>query len=163
MDMLETMTTSALLQLQADILGELRRREVIRSSNNPTGDYAELLFARAMEWTLNGNSSADADAVDSAGNRFQIKSRRLTKENASRQLGFMRRLPDRPFDYLAAVLFNDRFIVQRAAIIPLDLVTAKCAFVASVNAWRFILRDEVWSWDGVVDVTETLRATQSNL
>jgi hypothetical protein len=54
---------SALLELHGDLLAELRRRNVIRSSNNPTGDYGELLFSRAFGWTLNGNSSADADAV----------------------------------------------------------------------------------------------------
>ncbi|MGN6144416.1 MAG: hypothetical protein ACTHOP_12585 [Mesorhizobium sp.] len=163
MILLETMTTASLLELQTDILRELRRREIIRSTNNPTGDYAELLFSRAMGWMLNSNSSADADALDSLGNRFQIKSRRLTKENPSRQLGFMRRLPDRPFDFLAAVLFDDRFRVYRAAIVPLDLVAAKSAFVAGVNAWRFLLRDDVWTWDGVVDATDQLRSAQADL
>jgi hypothetical protein len=35
---------SALLELHGDVLAELRRREIVRSANNPTGDYGELLF-----------------------------------------------------------------------------------------------------------------------
>jgi hypothetical protein len=68
---------SALLELHGDLLAELRRREIVRSANNPTGDYGELLFSRAFGWTLNGNSSADADAIDADGLRYQIKCRRL--------------------------------------------------------------------------------------
>jgi hypothetical protein len=91
----------------ANLLAELRRRNVVRSSNNPTGDYGELLFSRALGWTLNGNSSADADAIDAEGIRYQIKCRRLESPAGSRQLGFIRRLPDRPFDNkLAAVLLD---------------------------------------------------------
>jgi hypothetical protein len=52
---------SALLELHGDLLAGLRRRNVVRSSNNPTGDYGELLYSRDLGWTLNGNSSADAD------------------------------------------------------------------------------------------------------
>lgn len=49
------------VKLHGDLLAELRRRNVVRSFNNPTGDYSELLFSQALGWTLNGNSSADAD------------------------------------------------------------------------------------------------------
>jgi hypothetical protein len=87
---------SALLELHADLLAELRRRSIVRSSNSPTGDYGELLFSRAFGWTLNSNSSADADAIDSEGTRYQIKCRRLEVPGGSRQLGFIRRLPDKP-------------------------------------------------------------------
>ncbi|WP_258599834.1 hypothetical protein [Mesorhizobium sp. AR10] len=93
---------SALLELHGDLLAELRRRKIVRSANNPTGDYGELLFSRAFGWTLNSNSSADADAIDTEGVRYQIKCRKLETLGGSRQLGFIRRLPDRPFDRLAA-------------------------------------------------------------
>jgi hypothetical protein len=97
---------SALLELHADLLAELRKRGVVRSANAPTGDYAEALFASAFGWELNTNSSADADAVDADKVRYQIKCRRLVTPKGSRQLGFIRRLPDRPFDRLAAVLLD---------------------------------------------------------
>lgn len=69
---LTTVPVSSLLELHVDLLVELRRRAVVRSANNPTGDYGELLFARAFGWTLNNNSSADADALDADGVRYQI-------------------------------------------------------------------------------------------
>ena len=150
----------SLLELHADLLAELRRREVVRSANNPTGDYGELLFAKAFGWTLNNNSSADADALDAEGLRYQIKCRRLATPRGSRQLGFIRRLPDRPFDSLAAVLLNARFRVIRAAIIPYEVVEPRSSYVDSVKAWRFMLRESVWDIAGVVDVTAELRAAE---
>lgn len=150
----------ALLELHVDLLAELRRREVVRSANNPTGDYGELLFSRAFGWTLNGNSSADADALDVEGVRYQIKCRRLGTPKGSRQLGFIRRLPDRPFDRLAAVLLDSRFRVVRAAIIPYEIVQPRASYVDSVRAWKFMLRDSVWELSGVVDVTAELQLAE---
>jgi hypothetical protein len=43
------MTPSQLLQLHSAVLDEMRRREIIRSRNNPTGDYAEWLVATACD------------------------------------------------------------------------------------------------------------------
>jgi hypothetical protein len=151
---------AALLELHGDLLTELRRREIVRSANNPTGDYGELLFSRAFGWTLNGNSSADADAIDADGLRYQIKCRRLATPKGSRQLGFIRRLPDRPFDHLAAVLLDGKFRVLRGAILPYEVVQPRATYVDSVKAWRFMLRDSVWEVPGVVDVTAELRSAE---
>jgi hypothetical protein len=74
---LTNVPVSALLALHGNLLAELRRRSVVRSANNPTGDYGALLFSRAFGWTLNSNSSADADAIDGHGIKYQIKCRRL--------------------------------------------------------------------------------------
>ena len=154
---------SALLELHGDVLSELRRRNVVRSANNPTGDYGELLFSRAFGWTLNNNSSADADAVDAEGIRYQIKCRRLQTPSGSRQLGFIRRLPERPFDRLAAVLLDNRYRVLRAAIIPYEAVQPRAAYVDSVKAWKFMLRDSVWELPDVTDVTAELQAAERAL
>jgi len=81
-------------RIACDLLTELRRRNIVRSSNNPTGDYGEFVFATAFGWTLNGNSSADTDALDSDGIRHQIKCRRrLAMPQDSRQPGFIGRRP----------------------------------------------------------------------
>ncbi|RAZ89057.1 hypothetical protein DPM33_18950 [Mesorhizobium hawassense] len=157
---LTNMLVPGLLELHGDVLAELRRREIVRSANNPTGDYGELLFARTFGWTLNGNSSADADATDSDGIRYQIKCRRLATPKGSRQLGFMRRLPDRPFDRLAAVLLDGKFRVIRGAIIPYEVVAPLAAYVDSVKAWKFILRDSVWEMGGVKDITADLKTAE---
>jgi hypothetical protein len=150
--------TSQLLRLHGLILAELRERKVVRSSNSPGGDYAEFLFARSFGWTLNGNSSSGYDATDRSGTRFQIKCRRLTKHNSSRQLSALRRLLEKQFDFLAGVLFNEDYSVFRAAIVPHELLVApRVRFSSHVNAHLFRLHDDVWKLRGVEDVTDQLR------
>jgi hypothetical protein len=152
-----------LLALHGGVLDELRLREVVRSANGPAGDYGELLFARAFGWTLESNSASGYDATDEDNVHYQIKCRRLTRQNGSRQLSFIRNLPDRPFDVLAGVILNERFDVVRAALVPVELVQQHAVYVAHVNAWRLILRDSVWTWPGVRDVTDRLKAAEALL
>lgn len=160
---LQQETVSDLLGLHIDILNELRRRNIIRSSNGPAGDYAELLFSRAFSWILDSNSKSGHDATDVLGNRYQIKCRRITVSNPSRQLSALRNLNKDPFDVLAAVLFDDRFRVLRAGLIPLHVVKDKSTFTPHVNAHRFILRDSVWALPDVKDVTKELRRIADQL
>ena len=152
-----------LLRLHCKILDELRDRKVLRSSNGPAGDYAELLCAKAFDLTLQPNSSAGYDAIDADGFRYEIKCRRLTKRNGSRQLSALRNLSARPFDKLVGVLFAEDFAIRRAALIPIDVVLAEVRYMKHVNADRFILRDAVWSIPGVVDVTVSLTSAQAEL
>jgi uncharacterized protein DUF6998 len=153
-----------LLALYSAIVEELHGRGVVRSTNNPVGDYAEYLTARAFGLSLVGNSSIGYDAISVDGIRFQVKSRRLTARNRSRQLSFFRglQLPADPFDLLVAVLFNEDFTVQRAALVPVDVVREHAVRVEYVNAWRLILRDSVWAIDGVEDVTDRIAAAASS-
>ncbi|MGE3622939.1 MAG: hypothetical protein AB7H77_03560 [Bdellovibrionales bacterium] len=156
-------TTADILQLYSDTLEELRRREVLRSANNPSGDYGELLFSRAFGWQLQNNSSSGYDAINGDGVRYQIKCRRITPRNSSRQLSFIRNLPVNPFDILAGVLLDQKFKVLRAALVPVAVVQEKATYVKHVNAWRMILRDSVWDIPGVQDVTSELRAIEQSL
>ncbi len=149
-----------LLRLNADAIDELRRRHVVTTSNAPLGDYAEWLFRKAFQWEPAGNSHKDVDAIGSDGARYQIKSRRIHNRNKSRQLGALRRLDERNFDTLAAVLFNEDFTVMRAALVPHQLVLDNSAYVAATNSGRFQLQDNVWDWESVEDVTKELRHAQ---
>lgn len=155
--------TADILQLYSDALEELRRREILRSANNPSGDYGELLFSRAFGWQLQNNSSSGHDATDGDGVRYQIKCRRITPRNPSRQLSFIRNLPNNPFDILAGVLLDQNFKVLRAALVPVAVVQEKATYVKHVNAWRMILRDSVWDTPGVRDVTDALRTIEQSL
>lgn len=145
------------------IMDELRAREIVRSANSPVSDYAELLFCKAYGWKRENNSSAGYDAKDRNGVRYQIKGRRLTRLNASRQLGAIRKLDEKPFEYLAGVLFDQRFEILRAAIIPVKIVSARSSYVSHTNSWRFLLRDDIWAEKGVRDVTEELRAAANSI
>jgi hypothetical protein len=144
--------------LHARLGDELRDRGVTRSSNNPTGDLAEYLFCKAFGWTQAGNSHAKIDAVSSDGKRYQIKGRRLTRQNKSRQLSAIRDLHGEHFDFLAGVLFNEDYTVLRAALIPHKVAIERAKFVEHTNSHKFMLRDDIWSADGVTDVTKELQA-----
>jgi hypothetical protein len=164
-DSLSTIIRSAsvngLLELYAAILDELRERKIVRSSNAPLGDYTELLFSMAFGWKLEENAASGHDATDNEGLRYQIKGRRLTAK--SRQLGFIRDLPGKKFDFLAAALFNPDFSVTRAALIPHALIEPRSRHSRNVNAWIFKLDDGVWALPEVRDVTNELRAAAVTL
>lgn len=150
--------TNELLVLHAGVADELRSKGVTRSLNNPTGDLAEHLFCEAFTWNQAGKSNPNIDAVGTDGTRYQIKGRRLTRYNHSRQLGAIRDLKGAHFDFLAGVLFSEDYSVLRAAIIPFAVVKERASFVERTNSHRFLLRDDVWDATGVRDVSDELRA-----
>ncbi|MEG3619811.1 hypothetical protein V5T82_15200 [Magnetovibrio sp. PR-2] len=91
-----------LLRLNAETIEEIRRREVLTTSNALLWDYAEWLFRRAFSWNAAGNSAKDFDAIDDDGIKYQIKFRRITSRNSSRQSGALHRIDEENFDVLAA-------------------------------------------------------------
>lgn len=145
-----------LLKMHGQIIEELRERNIIRTGNAPLGDYAELLFATAFGWTLSDNSAAGHDAIDERGVRYQIKARRVTSASKSRQLSAIRKLPDKTFDMLAAVIFDADYQVQRAILLPHAEVEARASRVEHTNSWRLMMDDRVWKAAGAVDVTKPL-------
>jgi len=155
---LSQMAPPQLLALHARVSDELRLRGITRSSNNPTGDLAEYLFCKAFGWTQADNSRANIDALGPDGTRYQIKGRRMTRFNKSRQLSAIRDLEGAHFDLLAGVLFSEDYVVLRAAIIPRAAVVAHSVFVKRTNSHKFHLRDDVWQAPDVIDVTSKLRA-----
>ena len=137
-----------LLVLGVDANAEIRRRGIVRTENNPIGGFAEYLFSRAFSWKLVANAEREVDAIGPDKTRYQIKARRLAGNAGDRQLSALRKLPEKGFDKLAAVLFDARFGIARAAIIPHALVLANASRQWHTNSWRFMLRDDVWSWRG---------------
>jgi len=157
---LSSLSASALLALHAQVADELRSRGVARSSNNPTGDLAEFLCCKAFGWKQTGNSNRSIDAIDSEGIRYQVKGRRITRFNSSRQLSAIRNLKGAHFDFLAGVLFNEDYSVMRAGLIPHAVALERATFVEYTNSHRFLLRDDIWNASGVRDVTIELRAVK---
>jgi hypothetical protein len=146
------LTAPELLALHARLADTLRERGITRTSNNPTGDLAE------HEWQQENNSKAHFDAVAANGDKYQIKGRRVTRHNKSRQLGAIRNFEDQGFSFLAGVLFNEDYTVLRAAIIPYAIVKERAKFIAHTNSHKFMLHEDVWKAEGVEDVTDRLRA-----
>jgi len=116
------LTDQQLLEAYSLVMEELKDREIIRTSNNPVGDFAEYLVAQKMDLKLAVSSTAGYDAKDNEGVRYQIKCRRITKYPKRRQLGVMRNLDKKDFDYLIALIFDSNFIVLEAYQIPFDII-----------------------------------------
>jgi hypothetical protein len=158
---LRTNSAEALLRLHYHVLDELKARGIIRNASAPIGEYAEVLFCEAFAWDRAGrNSNAGFDATDKAGNRIQIKARRIIGPG-SRQLGSIRNLKQSPFDKLAAILFARNLDIARAAIIPLEVVRARSVHDPYTNSYKFMLHDEVWNIPGVEDVTNQVQIAAS--
>jgi len=155
---LSELSPPELLALHAKLCDELRSRGITRSANNPTGDLAEYLFCKAFGWTQAGNSHANVDAIGTDGTRYQIKGRRITGHNKSRQLSAIRDLVGEHFHFLAGVLFKEDYVVMRAALIPHAVAIERAKFVERTNSHRFLLHDDTWNVPGVLDVTAELRA-----
>src|SRR6266508_5786826 len=111
MNELRHLTDTELYELWSRTMRELRSRKLVRSNNNPVADIAERLAADRVGATLVGQSQAGYDAIGPDGTRYQIKSRRLTPENPSRQLSPIRNLDRQQFDYLMVVLFDELLAV----------------------------------------------------
>jgi len=161
MTRIKGLTVRELLKLYAGVLEELRTRGTLRSSNNPVADYAEGLCVAAFGWKLTTKSTKGHDAIDSKGRRIEIKGRRITPHNPSRQMSAIRSIEAKHFTVLAGVLFDPDFAVMKAALIPHAVVMANSAYVKDTNSWRFILHDGVWAMRGVTDITRPLQKAQA--
>jgi hypothetical protein len=137
------LTVKELLQLQASATNELKNRGVVRTQNNPLGDYTEWLVANALDLTLQANSESGYDAISKDGIRFQIKGRRITPLNGSRQLSAIRKYAESDFDVLAAVIYDESFNVIEALLIPHEVVGEYASFRAHVNAHILILKGPI--------------------
>lgn len=157
---LSGMSVQRLLALYADVIDELRHKGAVRSKNNPVADYAESLVVRALGLRQVTKSTAGHDAVDENGLRFEIKSRRVTPGNPSRQMSAIRGLENRPFDFLIGVIFAPDFTVQRACMAPIDVVRETSKFVKHTNSWKLVLHDSLWLRPGVRDITDRLVRAQ---
>jgi hypothetical protein len=155
---LAQLTPMELLSLHSSIGDELMHRKLVRSANNPAGDLAETLFCKTFGWTQAPASMPAADAIDANQVRIQIKSRRLTTSNGSRQLSAIRNLNRAGFDILAGVLFNKDYSIFRAALVPFARIQELSSHQNHTNSALFQLRDSVWDFSDVIDVTSQLRA-----
>ncbi|BCA38294.1 DUF6998 domain-containing protein [Kluyvera ascorbata] len=159
--LLTSLSVLELLSLHSGILTELRSREVIRTKNNPVGDYAEWLVSKALGMTLLSNSSAGADAIDSDGLKVQIKARRVTPDNPSRQLSALRNYEAADFDYLIAVIFDEAYNVLDGYKIPHEVIRDYARHSDHVNAHIINLKGAILSDPRVISIKENLAVSNS--
>ena len=136
-------TDLQLFSFYAELIEELRRRKLVRTGNNPTADYAEYLVSQKLKLHLAPNSFKSYDATSSRGTKYQIKSRRVTKYNNSRQLGVIRNLKTADFNYLIAIIFNETFSCLEAYQIPKKLISKYARYSKHQNGHILILRGPI--------------------
>lgn len=149
-----------LLGLYSDTLTELFRRGVVRSVNNPAADYAEYLVCQALGLTPAPRSTKGFDAISEDGSKYEVKARRHTRRSRPTRFSAIRGLDEGHFDYLVAVLFEERFLVHRGSVLPRDYVAQKAFWQEHVNGWILPIDDELWSATVGLDITEALRGVQ---
>ena len=142
--MLKAFNDKHLLRLYCDLMEELRQRNIVRSGNNPVSDYGEKIVAERMNLKLSAGSNKGYDAIDEkTGVKYQIKSRRLTKHNGSKQLGVIRNLDQKLFDYLVAVIFNEFLMPQEIWQMPIDIIPKYSKFSQHQNGHILILAGDI--------------------
>lgn len=146
-----------LLAMHSRVLEELKFRKVVRTGNNPTGDYVEWLVASRLGLTLSGNSAKGVDALDQDGRPYQIKGRRLAAAGSPAQLGVIRGLEMAHFDYLVAVVMNPDWSIRWAVRMPHAAIASIASFRKHVNGHVLRITPSVLSMDGIEDVSERLR------
>src|SRR5260370_41515191 len=99
-------TAQGLLTNYCEVLKELRLRNLIRSTNNPVADIAGTIVKLALKLDLVSGSTAGHDAIDTSGIRYEVKGRRITAANKSRQLSFSPGLGEEHFDFWVGCLVD---------------------------------------------------------
>lgn len=153
---IKEMGVKELLQLQASITNELKARRVVRTQNNPLGDYTEWLVAQALGLELEANSQAGYDAVSRNGIRIQIKGRRVTPKNNSRQLSAIRKYMEKDFDELAAIIYDENFEIIDALLIPHEVVGEYASYREHINAHVLILKGPILADPRVKSIKKAL-------
>jgi hypothetical protein len=153
-------TTADLLASHRAILAELRRRGIVRTSNVPTGDFAEYLAAQATGGTLAPNSEKSYDVLTADGERLQVKARVVADPRArgERQLSAFRSWD---FDAAIIVLFDADLGVRRAARLSADTLRVVARYREHVNGWIVHATDDLL--DAGDDVTESIRAVAGEM
>jgi hypothetical protein len=125
------------------LLRELRRREVVRTNDAPSGQYAEWLAQRAFGGVLAPNSVKSYDLTTDAGRRLQVKARVI--RDPSRRSGERQLSPFRSFDFDDAliILFDTSYDVSRGVLLAAETVLDHCRESRHVNGHVLIARDSV--------------------
>ena len=152
---LKQMTNVELLQAHGAVIDELIHREVVRTRNNPIGDYTEWLVCARLGLDPQNNSTAAFDALSkTGGQRYQIKGRQSHAHRV--QFSAIRNLDQVGFDFVIAVVFNKDYSIRFAAKLTHAAVQQLCRHHGHVNAHILMLSEDCFEVDGVEDISGLL-------
>jgi hypothetical protein len=142
-------------------LRELRKREVIRTTNAPTGDYAEFLVARLLGVKLaripKRVGTCELRSQNAAG---EIQGGSHPRAAGERQLSPFRSFE---FDEVAIALFDDDYRVWRAVRLPAKVAEERSTYRSHVNGHILFAKDQLLDDPLANDITSELQADAGEL
>ena len=123
-------TTDELLGDWAAIMRELRKRDIIRTNNNPVGDIAEAIVHAHYGGERAGFSQAGWDVRTPEEERIQVKSVRTTPTTKRKNLSPIR---DTDYDSVVIVVFNEDFQVTEGLKLTREVADELSSYRAHVN------------------------------
>jgi hypothetical protein len=123
-------STGDLLRDWAAVMRELRKRDVIRTNNNPVGDIAEAIVHGHFGGERGSFAQAGWDVKTPHGERIQVKAARNTATNKRANLSPIR---DQEYDSVVAVLFNEDFQVTDALKLTREVAEDIATFKPHIN------------------------------
>lgn len=129
-------STPELLGDWAAVMRELRKRDVIRTNNNPVGDIAEAIVHGHYGGERASFSQAGWDVRTPDGERIQVKSIRVTPTTKSKGLSPIR---DREYDSVVVVIFDEEFQVTDALKLTREVAEDLASWVPHVNGHKLYL------------------------
>ena len=151
---LRAMSEVELLRTHNAVIDELRRRGVVKTKNNPIGDYTEWLVCNRLGLKVQRNSQSAFDAIDQQGIRYQIKGR--CSSATSVQFSSIRNLEQHGFDFVIAVIYDEDFSICLAIKVSHEAVPQLARYQAHTNGYNLILTRGAVERDGVEDITHSL-------
>lgn len=113
------MTIAELLRLWAGTMNELRKRDALRTNNNPVGDIAETIVHAHYGGQRGSFSQRGWDIQDPTGRRIQVKGIRRTGARGRRNLSAIR---DSDYDVVVIVMFDVEFLLTECLEVPREVV-----------------------------------------
>lgn len=147
---LSAMSEVELLRTHGAVIDELMRRKVVRTRNNPIGDYTEWLVCNSLQLEIQNSSKASFDGIDSSGTRYQIKGRRSKSKNV--QFSAIRNFHQNGFDFLIAVAFNEEYSIRFALKLTHSAVERYSKYRPHVNAHILMLDEAAINSEGIENI-----------
>lgn len=133
-------TTAQLLRDWAAVMRELRRRDVVRTNNNPTGDIAEAIVAEHYQGVRGSFSEKGWDVKTPTGERLQVKSMRQVPGSERRNLSPIR---DQDYEAVVIVIFDEDFNVTEGLRLDRATVEELFAIRTHVNGRIITVTDKL--------------------
>lgn len=123
------LSVKQLLRLEASVVTELRRRNLVRTNNKPLGDIAEYVVWLARGGTLEPNSTKSHDITTPTGHRIQVKA--MATRSAGPGARFSPFRSD-GYDTAVFVVFDAMFEIVEALEVEASLIEDTIRFVPHI-------------------------------